>query len=304
MNYSFFRALKFAFQDFWRNIWLSLVTITVLVLAFLSVNILISLQAVSKEIVASVEEKVDVSVFFKAEAERAEIDNFTERLKSIPEVKETRFISREEALNKFKQDHQDEPKLLQAIEELEENPLVDVLVIKANSIEEYNQILPVIQLEENQALIEYQDFTDHQKIIERVKIISNKVRQAGIVLTAIFAFIAILIVYNAIRVNIYIHKEEIGVMRLVGAGNGFIRSPFILESFIYATVSLVVSLVILYATFGAISPYIAEFLKSYDFNLIAYYNQNFIKIFGVQYLAVLLLTIISSGLAIGKYMRV
>jgi len=304
MKFSFLRAIKFAFQDFFRNFWLSIVTISVLVLALLSINILISLNAISNSIISEVEKKVDISVFFQQDIEKEKIDNFVQRLDNMSEIQETVFISKQQAIEDFKEKHKDDPLMLEALNVVGENPLSDAVVVRAKNIEDYNKILNFINLEENQEIISYQNYTDHQKIIERVQVISNKVKILSIVLTVIFALIAILIVFNSIRVTIYTHREEIGVMKLVGANNWFVRLPFLLEGIIYAVFAMVITVVILYGALGAAQPHLAVFLDAYHFNLTDYYNQNFILLFGAELAATVILTVISSGVAIGKYLKV
>jgi cell division transport system permease protein len=301
--HSFLRALSFALKDFWRNIWLSLVTITVLVLALLSFNILISLNAVSGKIVDSVKERVDVSVFFKPEVQQAQIDNFREKVKQLPEVKEVKFISKETALENFRILHKDDPKINDALKELEKNPMVDTVVVKASNIEDYNKILDFIKLDSNQEIIKYQNFTDHQKIIDSINSISNKIKKISLAITGIFVLIAILIVFNAIRVMLYTYKEEITVMRLVGASAWFIRLPFLLESVLYSIFATGLAFLLLYAIFGALGPSLAAFFSSYNFNLIQYYNEHFLVIFFSQLGAVVFLNIVSSGIAIRRYLK-
>lgn len=304
MNHSFFRALKFAFQDFWRNIWLSVVTITVLVLALLSVNILISLNAVSATVVNSIKEKVDVSVFFKPETPQATVDNFQEKIRQLPEVKETVFVARDQALQAFKEKHADDPAIMDALAEVEKNPLLDALIIKAQNTEDYKKILSVLSLSENQEIIKYQNYTDHEKIISRVAMISDKVEKFSLALTIVFAVIAILIVFNAIRVTIYTHREEIAVMRLVGASNSFIRAPYIVEGVLYSIFAVLISILLLYGIFSAAGPYIGDFLETYNFSLIDYYQSNFLVIFCSQLAAVIALNVVSSGIAVGKYLKI
>ena len=304
MNYSFVRAVNFAFKDFWRNIWLSLVTVTVLILAILSVNVLISLNAISDKVIGSVQEKVDISIFIKPDVEQIEVANLQSRLQKMSEVKEVVFISKNDALEDFKKKHQDDIRILEALKEVEKNPLVDSLIIKANDITEYKNILNFINLDENQEIIKYQNYTDHEKIISRVNSISEKVEQVGIGITAIFVLISILIVFNAIRVMVYTRREEIAVMRLVGASSSFIRLPFLLESILYAVFACVIAFVLLYAIFGAIGPYLSVFLESYNFNLIEYYNSNFIVIFAAELAVAAILSILSSAVAISRYLKI
>ena len=304
MNYSPIRAFKYAFKDFWRNFWLSLATITVLVLALLSVNILISLNAVSVKVISAVEDKVDLSVYFKPEIKQAQIDNFQSKLKELPEVKEVVFVSKDSALEVFKTKHADDPNIMDALKELEKNPLVDALNVKARNIADYKKIIEIVSLPENQEIIKFQNYTDHQKIIDRVDSISSKVEKVSLALSIVFVLISILIVFNAVRVMIYTHKDEIVVMKLVGASDRFIRAPFIMESFFFSLFSMVLTVLLLYAILGAVSPYLVSFFDAYDFDLILYYNENFAVIFGLQFIAVLLLNAISSGIAIRRYLKI
>jgi len=304
MNYSFFRALRYAFKDFGRNFWLSLVTITVLVLALLSVNILIFLNALSEKIISAVKEKVDISVSIKPDVEQMQVANLEDRLKKRPEVKEVVFVSKDEALVDFNEKHKNDPKILEGLKELEKNPLSDILIVKAKSIDDYKSILTFINLEENQEIIKFQDYTDHETIITRVNEISHKAEEVSLAITLVFAFIAVLIIFNAIRVSVYTRREEVSVMRLVGASSSFIRLPFLLESVIFGLFAVMLAFVILYACFGVIGPYLDALLVNYSFNLVEYYNQNIVILFLAQAGAVILLSVLSSAVALGRYLKV
>jgi len=304
MSFAFLRALKFAFQDFYRNFWLSIVTITVLILALLSINVLVSLNAVSEKMISSVKDKIDISVFFKREITQSKIDNFQEKIKKLPEVKETNFIAKNQALETFKLIHKDDASIMEALKEVEKNPLSDALIIKAQNTDDYEKILNILNQPANQEIIKYQNFTNHKKIIERVSILSDKVKKFGVGLSAVFSLIAVLIVFNAIRVTIYTHREEISVMRLVGASNSFIRAPFLLEAIIYSLVATGLTIGILYGAFTALSPYLGTFLGAYDFDLVTYYNNNFVMIFGLEFILAMVLNVVSSGIAIARYLKV
>lgn len=304
MNYSTIRVLKYAGKDFWRNIWLSIVTITVLTLALLSVNILISLKAISGGVMNSVQNKVDISVFYKSGAPRAAINNFQQKMKQLPEVKEVIFVAKEQALENFKEKHKDDQAVMEALKEVEKNPLLDATIVRANGIDGYKSILGFINLQEYQNIIKFQNYTDHQKIIERVSAISAKVEKISITLTLIFAIIAVLIVFNAIRVTIYTHREEIAVMRLVGASNSFIRAPFLAEGVLYSSMAIAATGVILYIVFLAVAPYLSAFLETYSVDLLAYFKSNLLLIFLSEFCAVILLNVISASLAMRRYLKV
>jgi len=112
------------------------------------------------------------------------------------------------------------------------------------------------------------------------------------------------VVYNAVRVEIYTHREEIGIMRLVGASNSFVQMPFFLSSLIYTLIGMVVVILILYPFLSLLQPYLETFFVGYNINIISYFNSNFIKIFGLEFLAVAVINALASWMAVRKYARV
>lgn len=304
MVLSVLRIIKFALQDFWRNFWLSLVTITVLVLALFSVNILIALNAVSDTVISSVEEKVDINILVEKDATDAEIENFSNFLLNIEEIENVTSKTKDEVLENFQQENIDDPEMQEALDELEENPFNHTFIIKAKKTSDYTAIINTIMESDYEKLVENKDFADPQKIIAFVQTMTGKAEKFGLILTGIFAAIALLIVFNTIRITIYTHKEEIGVMRLVGATNWFIRTPYLLEGMLFAFLAVVLVALGLYGLLYLAQPYLYSFFQYYNFNLIDYFNQNFIQIFGLELIAAIFLTVISSGFAISKYLKV
>jgi len=247
---SSYRIIKFAWQSFWRNIWLSIVTITVIILTFVSINFLIVLHIVSNSIIDSVEERINVSIFFKPEIKEAEVLEVNAYLETLSQIDSIEYISAEQALDKFKKMHQDDPSILESLEELDDNPLGATLNVNAMSLEDYPSILEVIDNSKYKDWIATKNFDDHRDYINRINSISTNIQNIGFAITGLFIFIAILIVINTIRIAIYTHRNEIAVMKLVGATNNFIRSPFIFEavidgmilfSLIYQQISLVLT---------------------------------------------------------------
>ncbi|HCC22936.1 TPA: hypothetical protein DF272_02030 [Candidatus Falkowbacteria bacterium] len=301
---TFFRVLKFALQDFYRNFWLTLVTVSVLVLALFSVNVLITLKSVSDSIIDNVHKRVDINVMLVSDTTEAEVTNFRTFVSNIPEVAEAGFLSKDAVMEEFKQNNIDNPDIQAAIEELDTNPFNDTIVIKAVNTDDYDLILQKIIASEYSTLIDNNDFSDPQKIISFVQSVSHKVERFGLFIACLFGLIAFLIVFNTIRVTIYTHKEEIGVMRLVGATNWFIRMPFILASALYAFVSLLINVGLIYLFINLLSPYLDTFLADYNFDLAAYFNHNFWLIFGLEFILVVVLTVLSSAFAIRRYLKV
>ena len=234
-----YRIIKFSFQDIARNIWLSLVTLTILILTLFSINVLLVVQAVSNAAVESVKEKIDINLFLNTESEDDEIMALKTKLENMGEVKSVIYLSQTEALASFESQHEDNPELMDALKELGSNPLSPTLVIKLNNSNEYNNLISKINNLDDD-IIESKNFDDHEKILEKINAITGRINDAGLIVIMIFIAITLLLVFNSIRVAIYTHKKEIGIMRLVGASHFFIRAPYLVSGVIYALMGVLI----------------------------------------------------------------
>lgn len=297
------RVIKFSFQDFFRNFWLSFVTLTILVLALFTVNLLVIFNVVAKTAVSSIENKIDINLYFKPEISDEQVQNVQQHLQTLSLVKEVEYISKDQALVSFKIKHQDNPKIIESLREIEANPLGASLVVKAKSPGDYPIILENLADPRFDKLIESKDFDDHKTVIERITGITNKVSKAVIIIAIIFVLISLLIIFNAIRMAIYTHREEIIAMKLIGATDWFVEAPFLLQGVIFAVLSLLITLLIVYPLLGFLRPYFLIILEQ-DFDIVNYFNNNFILIFGLELLGIIILNLISSYIAVKRYVRV
>jgi cell division transport system permease protein len=300
---SFLRIIKFSFQDIYRNIWLSIVTITILILALFSINLLLTVRIISNTAINSVKEKIDISLYLKTDSPDEEISALKSQISNLSQVKEVTYVSRAEALEFFQNKNKNNPEILQALRELGKNPLTPSLVIIPKSAETASELINELNNIQSE-LIESRNFTDHKLLLEKINGITNKVNEVGMTVSLIFIFTTLLVVYNAIRVAIYTHKEEIGIMRLVGASNYFIHMPFFLSSLIYTFIGLTVAILIFYSFLSLLQPYLEAFFFGYNINIVSYFNINFIKIFGLEFLVVAVINILASSMAVRKYTKV
>ena len=123
-------------------------------------------------------------------------------------------------------------------------------------------------------------------------------------LAIFFALIATLIVFNTVRVAIYIHRDEIAVMRLVGARDWFIRGPFFFEVVFYSFVAAVLMGGIIAASLALWEPYIQAFFAGTEVKLSSFYIDNAFILFGAQFFGLVILSVGTSALAMRKYLRV
>lgn len=301
---SIHRSFVFALQSFWRNIWLSLVTVFIIFLAFLSVNTLVIIHAVSDNVIVAVKERIDISVYFKNNIKESAVVEVKNQLETLPEVKQVTYRSPQENLDLFTERHKNDANIQETLKELDGNPLGATLIIKAKQLTDYPTVLKAIDNPEYNELIEEKNYDDHELVISRINSITDNVRQAAIITSLVFVIIAVLIVFNTVRIAIFTHQNEIAIMKLVGASNWFVRAPFIIESMIYGVLGCLLAIAVIYPTLGFIQPKLASFFDGTAFDLIGYFNANFVEIFGGQLLAIVILNTISSVIAINKYLKV
>ncbi len=300
---SLYRIVKFSLQDITRNVWLTLVTITILLLALFSINTLMTVRVISDNAVAAIREKINISLYLKSEAPETEIMALKARIASSDKVKSINYISRQSALDAFREKYKNNQEVLAALKELGRNPLSPSLTIIPKNFTESDLLINELKMIDN-PIIESRDFSDNTNILVKINSITKRVNEVGLFIIAIFILTSLLVVYNAIRVAIYTHRQEIEIMRLVGASNFFIYMPYLFSAFIYAIVSILIVISVFYPFLSLLQPYLETFFMGYDVNILSYFVDNFALIFGMQFLAVLFINILASLFAVRKYARI
>lgn len=251
-----------------------------------------------------VKDKIDISLYFRQEVPEADVLEAQSYLSSLPEVRRITYVSSEEALKAFRQLHQSEAVVVESLEELDKNPLGSTLVVTAKSTEHFSSIIQELENSKYNALILSRSFDDYALYIDRINDISSSIRSIGLATSALFTVISLLIVFNTIRVAIYTHRREIAIMKLVGATNGFIISPFLLESILYGVIGVAIGVLLIFPIVNFTQPYINAFFQTSEFVVGEYFQEQFWQIFGLELLTIILLNIISSAVAIRRYLRV
>lgn len=299
---NFKRTIKSGFQSFWRNGWLSAATISIMVLTLIVISTLLMVNVIASAVLIDLQGKIDVSVYFKSEATEEDILVVKSQLEKLEEVERVDYISQEDALGKFRERHKDNPYLIQSLQELGENPLEASLSIKAREASQYEAISEFLEGIYYSNIIDKVDYRQNKEVIEKLSRIVTDVKVGGLSLSGVLILIVILVTFNAIRLAIYSSREEIKIMRLVGANNWFIRGPFIVEGVLYGIISSLVTLGILYPIFYFLSPKLSGFLPIED--LFGYFQSN-VWSFLVLLLGIgIVLGVVSSLIAIRKYLRV
>jgi len=188
MFLSIARIIKFSFQDIVRNIWLSIVTIIILVLALFSINMLLVVKIVGVTAVGAIKEKIDINLFLKTTAEENQILALKAKIASMEEVKDVTYVSKADALENFKKNHEEDPELLDALRELGKNPLTPSLIIKPKNLDSFDNLINKLNAIEDNA-IESRNFTNYKVMLNKINNITTKVSDAGLVLSTIWGTI-------------------------------------------------------------------------------------------------------------------
>lgn len=301
---SFFRVIKFAFQNFWRNFWLSIITISMLVLTLLTINILLVLNVVTERAIDFVEGRIEVSVYFNADVGDERVANTAGYLRSLSQVRDVEVITSEEALDRFKESHAGDETVLASLDEVGENPFGPTLVVKAQSVGDFPFILDALDNPQFRDDIREKDFSNYESIINRIRDTTDRIRFFGLGLSIVFLFIAMLIVFNTVRMGIFTHREEIGIMKLVGASDWFVRSPFLLEVLGYSFVSTVIVAFLTFPMVAIFEDRLTNFFDGRPVELVLYFQEQGFMIFGLQFLFLAFISMVATGFAMRKYLKV
>lgn len=302
MNENIKRIFNSGFTNFKRNSWLSFGTTGIMVLTLLIFISLVAFNVLSQNAIRALQDRVDVTVYFNFDANENQILEVKKELENLDSVKLVDYVSRERALEEFKERHKDDELIQQALVELEDNPLQASLNIKAKESDQYASIVKFLEGGQFKKLIDKINFYENETAIRRVEKISSGLKLGGIFATIILIIIAILVTFNTIRLTIYTQRKEIEIMRFVGASNWYISGPFLVEGALYGLYAGIIVLAIFYPTLFFLSPKVAYFTGS--INLFSYFTDFFGQTFVLVVGSGIALGVISSLIAIRKYLKV
>jgi cell division transport system permease protein len=238
--------MKSGWTNFKRNSYVSIAATGVMSLSLLLFLGLISLQYMTTESIASLENKVDVSAYFKTDAPEDEILDVKKDVAALPDVLTVSYTSRDEALANFRARHSQDTMIEESLALLDDNPLGASLNIKTKEFSQYASIAEFLKNSKYDSLIQQVNFDENKNVIESIANLSGSIRNWGLTATMILALIAVLVTFNTVRLTIFNQKQEIEIMRLVGASNWHIRGPYLMEGGFYGLFAALIALVIFY----------------------------------------------------------
>lgn len=296
-----FRIVKSGWQSFVRNYWLSAATVAVMILALFVIAGLTLFNVMTQAIVANLENRVDVSVYFNKDTEEAKVLSVRQELIGLPEVKSVDYVSQDQALAAFQERHKDNQVLLQSLQELDQNPLEASLNIKANEASQYEAISNYLSQDRFQGIIDKINYKQNEDIINRLTRLTGNIQMGGFIISLFLGLLAVLVTFNTVRLTMFTWREEISVMRFVGADNWFIRGPFMVEGVLYGIVSAIATIIVIFPILYFVSPKITNFLPEVD--LMYFYQTNFLQFMLLLFGIGIVLGGVSSLIAIRRYLK-
>jgi len=279
---NFKRVLNFALIDFYRNKGMSLAAIFVLTIITLLITGLFLIHGVSDYLISTVQNKIDITAYFKADTGEQDILNVKDQiLKDSPSIKSVQYVSKDDALNNFNERHKDNSVFSEALSEVGNNPFLPSLnITTSGDPSQYEQISNILQSDQFKNLVDKVDFSQKRDIIEKVYSITSNINKFGLGLGAVMVLVAILIIFNTMKLVIKSAEEEISTMRIVGASSWFIKAPFIIEGGIFGFISFVICFFITLFSVYFLSHMVGVIMPG--FSLFSYFISNFWIIILIQ----------------------
>lgn len=274
-------------------------TIALTLVLFLGI---LALQFLSSQVVVSLQDKIDVSAYFKTDANEEQIMAIKSDLQANTLVKEVIYISRDQALADFKDRHKDDQLIQDSLSNLDGNPLQASLNIKGKDPSMYADIASFLEAHKFKSVIDKINYYENQGAIERIHALSSGVQNWGFVVILLIGLIAIMVTFNTIRLTIYNQKQEIEIMRLVGASNWYIRGPYLAEGGFYGLFAAVIALVVFYPAIYLVSNKISNLIP--NVSLFGYFLGNLGQVFLLTAAIGIFLGVVSSAITISKHLKI
>jgi cell division transport system permease protein len=302
----FRRVFRAGATTFSRSGLVSFATVLIMTATLVIIATLMMLSAVLSNTLTAIEDKVDINVYFTTNADEADILSVKSKLETQPNVAKVTYTSRDQALEEFRARHADDQLTLSALDQLGENPLGASLSIKASDPSQYAGIVNYLSSDSNipggSGIIERVNYYQNKTVIDRLTQAIGTTQKAGLAIVLLFAIASVIIAFATVRLAIYSSRDEIAVMRLVGASNMFIRGPFIVAGIIGGLISAVITMILFYPATWYAGHKLASWLGG--FNLFSYYVSHFLLIFAVLVGSGILLGGIASFVAVRRYLRI
>lgn len=305
MMTTFLRIWRAGFKNIFRNAWLSTAATSIMVVTILIMTFFAFSSIFVRSQLTQVRSKIDLSIFLSDDATKDQIQALQSKIGGIENVTAVNYVSKTDALERLKNSSSEGEKLAKSAQEIG-NPLPASFEVKLVNIDQISSSNGNIKSLEEATIITDTSLDNRddnrQGVVENVISISNSVSRIGAILSILFLIIALMIIFNTIRMAIFTRREEVEIMKLVGATKWFIRGPFLVEGTLYGIFGAILSLAILIPFTRAVSPFLTDKLGAGS--TLDYFASHFLAVSGSMFAIGILIGIISSWLALIRYLKI
>jgi cell division transport system permease protein len=277
-----------------RNSWLALASAGVVTVTLLIFGSSVLFVLNTHHVIRDIESKVEISIFLKRDVSPRDVETLGTRLRQRPEVADVRFISKEEALQIVKQDLGDKADLLAGLEK--DNPLPDTYRVRTHRADQVPVLAAEVAAWSGVEQVRY-----GQEVVERLLAVTRWARLVGVGAMCFLAGAAVFLIATTIRLSVYARRREIGIMKMLGATNWFVRSPFLLEGVI---LGLTGGLVAVGLTMAGYFPLVKVLENALPFFRLVSERQVLLPVFGGLVLFGLLLGTLGSFISVHRFLKV
>jgi cell division transport system permease protein len=302
------RVITSGLRGFYRNRTVSLSSIFILTITLSIITAFYLFRAISSRIRLIRSQKRWTCASISPQTQpKTQINDVKARIVALPQVKTVTYTTREQALEDFRTKHAGDQLTLQALDELGTNPFGASLSVVAKDTSQYQAIADQLSSDSgllggSQASVDKINYYQLKDSIDKLNNIIGWTNTVGFWLTMVFILMSCMIVYNTIRLAIFVYRDEISVMKLVGASNMFIRGPFVVEAILYAFTATVVTLIIYWPATIWVTKKTVFFFEG--MNIHSYFTSHIFQLIGLLLLSGMVLSVISSLLAVRKYLKI
>ena len=295
------RIILYALRNIRRQLGLTFVTIFILFLTLCILSSIFVFKGMADYLIDSIQRKIDVSVYLDPDVNIEQVESVKKELLNLPGVKEVEYISAQEALEEFQQEHKDDKVIQESLKEVGINPLYPSINIKAATPNQYAAILKFLENDKFKPIIQKIDYAKKKTLIDKIFSLTSNINWVAIGIGLFFGVTTLLISLNSIRIAIQDSSEEIEIMRLVGASNWYTRGPFIVQGILWGFWAGLVTFGAMFLAAYFLSPKIIQLTNG--FNLLEWFSQRSVMIFAFQAGSGITLSILASLIATRKFLK-
>jgi len=299
---SFFYFVKEALLNSKKNFGTTFGAIITIFLSLLVIGVFMVTTLVIERVVRSIEQQVSITIFLADEAAESDVNSLRFFIESLPEVSRVDYITKEQALEEFK-----EMTSSGIVEQLDGNPLPASLKVELSDPEQVEVVALTIQAEPVYARVvdnpndPAESIRYGQQIVKQLFAVTDVIRIVSIVLVVMLIFVALVFINNTIRLAILARRKEIAIMRLVGASNGFIRGPFLMEGALQSLLGAGLSILSIHLLASQFLPQLSSLLSWLP---IDYASMQLWQVYALLTCVGLVIGLFGSDWAMRRYLKV